>query len=79
MKNPPSQNTIGFTGALALIFITLKLCGVIGWSWWWVLSPILIPLGILAVILIGCAAILLGCIAWDAAQGVIYKSRRPRR
>ena len=25
---------------LLLIFITLKLCGVIGWSWWWVLSPL---------------------------------------
>ena len=78
MKNPPSQNTIGFTGALALIFITLKLCGVIGWSWWWVLSPILIPLCILAMILIGCTAILLGYIAWNAAKGIIYKFRRPR-
>jgi hypothetical protein len=25
---------------LTLIFIVLKLCGVIAWSWWWVLSPI---------------------------------------
>ena len=24
---------------LGLIFITLKLCKVINWSWWWVLLP----------------------------------------
>lgn len=30
---------IGFTGALTLAFIVLKLCGVINWSWVWVLSP----------------------------------------
>ena len=24
---------------LGLIFVTLKLCSVINWSWWWVLLP----------------------------------------
>jgi hypothetical protein len=28
------------TSLLAIIFIVLKLCGLITWSWWWVLSPI---------------------------------------
>jgi hypothetical protein len=31
---------IGFPGLLTIAFIVLKLCGVITWSWWWVLSPI---------------------------------------
>lgn len=31
---------IGFFGFLALILITLKLCGVIAWSWWLVLLPL---------------------------------------
>lgn len=31
---------IGFLGLLTLIFITLKLCGVISWSWWLVLLPL---------------------------------------
>ena len=31
---------IGFTGVLTVAFIVLKLCGVIEWSWLWVLSPI---------------------------------------
>lgn len=34
---------IGFFGVLTLIFITLKLLGVIAWSWWWVLAPMWIP------------------------------------
>lgn len=36
---------IGFPGLLTLIFITLKLCSVIDWSWWWVLSPLWITFG----------------------------------
>jgi hypothetical protein len=35
-----SSGGIGFTGLLTITFIVLKLCKVIDWSWWWVLSPI---------------------------------------
>ena len=31
---------IGFMGLLALIFMTLKLTGVITWSWWLVWLPL---------------------------------------
>lgn len=41
-----------FTELLTLVFIVLKLTGVISWSWWWVLSPIWIGFGLAAVILI---------------------------
>lgn len=37
---------IGFTGLLTIVFITLKLCGVITWPWLWVLSPIWISLAL---------------------------------
>ena len=33
----------GFTTLLTVVFIVLKLCNVITWSWWWVLAPIWIP------------------------------------
>lgn len=33
----------GFLGLLTILFIALKLTGYIGWSWWWVLSPIWLP------------------------------------
>ncbi|MCK5625040.1 hypothetical protein KAI04_04310 [Candidatus Pacearchaeota archaeon] len=36
---------VGFAGLLSLLFITLKLCDKIDWSWWWVLSPLWIPVG----------------------------------
>ena len=29
---------------LTVAFVVLKLCNVIAWSWWWVLSPIWIPI-----------------------------------
>ena len=29
---------------LAIIFMVLKLCGVIAWSWFWVVSPIILPI-----------------------------------
>lgn len=36
-----------FPEMLAVLFIGLKLTGHIDWGWWWVLSPILIPLTLL--------------------------------
>ena len=30
-------------GLLTIVFIVLKLIGVISWSWWWVLAPLWIP------------------------------------
>lgn len=43
---------IGFAGLLAIVFITLKLTGYIAWSWWWVLSPLWIPLALVLTILL---------------------------
>ena len=37
---------IGFCGALTILFIALKLCGTITWSWLWVLSPLWIGLSV---------------------------------
>ena len=42
------SNTVGdkcsdLLGLLCIVFIVLKLVGVISWSWWWVLSPVWIP------------------------------------
>lgn len=31
---------------LFIVFLVLKLCGVITWSWWWVTAPIWIPIGL---------------------------------
>lgn len=52
MSNNNSSGGIGLGEALAIVFITLKLVDVIDWSWWWVLSPIWIPWGIVLAILV---------------------------
>lgn len=43
MDNNSSSGGIGFCGLLTIVFIILKLCNVIAWSWVWVLSPLWIP------------------------------------
>lgn len=50
MNNNNGKKGVGFASLLGLVFIVLKLCGVIKWSWLWVLSPLWISLiiGLLA-------------------------------
>ena len=54
----------GFLGILCLIFITLKLTGIIGWSWWWVLAPLWVPisLGLLGLLIFGIVTLVIVCI-----------------
>ena len=55
MSNKTETTTnggIGFFGLLTILFIGLKLTGHIAWSWWWVLSPLWIPLAIVVTIFI---------------------------
>lgn len=46
-----SSGGVGFAGLLTIAFIVLKLCKVIDWSWWWVISPILFSIGIALIVL----------------------------
>lgn len=46
------NNGIGFAGLLTIVFIVLKLCGVISWPWIWVLSPLWITAAITITIVI---------------------------
>jgi len=57
-SNSTSSSGIGFCGMLTIVFIILKLCKVIAWSWVWVLSPLDQR---------GPVAVLLGalCLDWD--------------
>lgn len=52
MSNSKTSSSLGFFSILALVFITLKLLGVINWSWWWVFSPILPGVAVGAICLI---------------------------
>lgn len=39
-NNNSKSGGIGFCGLLTIVFIVLKLCKVINWSWIWVLCPL---------------------------------------
>lgn len=59
-SNTSSSGGIGFVGLLTIVFITLKLTNFIQWSWWWVLSPALIGIGLWIVVIVG----VLGLAIW---------------
>ena len=58
MESNGAKGGIGFVGLLQIAFIVLKLCGVIKWSWLWVLSPLWIS-AIIGVVLLVIAIILI--------------------
>lgn len=45
-KTVETSGGIGFCGMLAILFIGLKLAGVINWEWVWVLSPLWLPIAV---------------------------------
>jgi hypothetical protein len=55
-----SSGGIGIAGVLTIVFVVLKLVGVIAWSWWWVLSPLWISFGLFLLIVVPIAVALKG-------------------
>lgn len=51
-KEKTAGSSLGLGTVLFLIFLVLKLTGTIAWSWWWVTSPLWIPVAIILVVLI---------------------------
>lgn len=43
---------IGVVGLLGIVFVILKLVGIINWSWWFVLLPFYGPISLVLVIFI---------------------------
>ena len=35
-----NNSSIGLPAILFVVFLVLKLCNVIDWSWWWVTAPL---------------------------------------
>lgn len=74
MASSSRSGGMGFLGGLTLLFIALKMTGYIDWSWWWVMSPILISSGIALTI----GLVLLACVFIKDSPGFSFKIRRRR-
>ena len=70
-NNNSNNNGMSTSTVLTLIFVTLKLCNVIDWSWWWILSPIWITAGVAILALIVIAV-------WEMSDAK-EKARRKER
>lgn len=65
-----SSSGIGICGVLTIVFIVLKLVGVINWSWLWVLCPLWIDILLTVIVLVIIAII------DDKARKKTWKSGR---
>lgn len=52
-----------FVMLLQLVFIILRLCGVITWSWWWVMAPLIATASLVVLLFL-----ILGLVAFIAAS-----------
>ena len=64
-----SGGGIGLGTLLFAIFLTLKLCGVIDWSWWWIVLPLVAPY------LIGTVFMLLTILILFLSYKISFKNR----
>ena len=71
-KRNTTSGGLGLGGVLGVVFIVLKLVGVIDWSWWWVLSPFWISFGLTVLILLVAVVIV-------AIREVIKNKRRSKK
>jgi membrane protein YdbS with pleckstrin-like domain len=53
------KQTTSITTILLVVFVVLKLTNNIDWSWWWVLSPIWIPIAFIAVIAVSIGVLMI--------------------
>ena len=61
------SSSVSFFGLLTIVFIVLKLLNKIDWSWFWVLSPLFLPVTI----------IIIGVLIWAVVKGV-FKTIKQR-
>ena len=59
MVDNNTSNGIGVGTTLFIVFLVLKLTNTIDWSWWWVTSPLWIPVA-LGIVILGVVGMLMG-------------------
>jgi membrane protein YdbS with pleckstrin-like domain len=72
-NNTSSSSGLGFFSVLTIVFVVLKLVGVINWSWWWVLSPTWIGIALWLIVLV----IYVACITCKGKRyGIDYTKKK---
>ena len=56
-KSNTESGGMGVVGALGILFVALKLLGIIDWSWWWVTAPLWISALLVVLFVSGAFAI----------------------
>lgn len=52
MSSGSNRNSMGVLGVLQIVFIVLKLCNVLQWSWWMVFIPAYISAGLTIILIV---------------------------
>jgi phosphoglycerol transferase MdoB-like AlkP superfamily enzyme len=65
MTSKNSNSGLSLPGVLFIIFLILKLTGNIDWSWWWVTSPLWMPI----LVFIGLVFVFIGIVLVALAFG----------
>ena len=66
-----SSRSSSFPLLLFIVFLVLRLTGVIDWSWWWVTSPLWLPIALILVGLL--VAAVLGLTAYKVGTSVLRR------
>ena len=70
-SNTTTGGGIGVFGLLGVVFVTLKLVGVIDWSWWWVTLPFWGPIALALTVFFG----LMGLVVLGLRKGTRVKKQ----
>lgn len=52
MKETKTSSGLSMGSLLQVAFIVLKMCGIINWSWWWVLAPTWVTFALIVLVAI---------------------------
>jgi hypothetical protein len=76
MASKNSNSGLSLPGVLFIIFLILKLTGNIDWSWWWVTSPLWIPVCLFfGVVFVLIGVILVALILGMSIEDIKLKSK----
>lgn len=63
---------ITLSGLTFIVFLVLKLCSVINWSWWWVTAPLWMPVAIFVAV---CVVVFVVAFVVGAIRYIIKNKR----